>query len=140
MEAIEDAVRAILMNSVGEALDVEVEYGIRQVERAVDTNKEENAKQRETIEYLSSEVKNATEFGKKYKEEAERLQAFLHLREMHPDYEYRTTEGPRKAWDGEPDLSIERWEENVDLNEGWERFDYTEERYWRRIKAATGVT
>jgi len=47
MDAIEDAVRAILMRSVGEALDVEVEYGIRQVERAVDTNKEENERLRE---------------------------------------------------------------------------------------------
>lgn len=43
-------------------------------------------------------------------------------------YEYRTTEGPRKAWDGEPDLSKEGWEEYKE----WERFDYTEERYWRR--------
>ena len=48
-----------------------------------------------------------------------------------PDpYEYRTTDGPRKAWDGEPDLSKEGWEEYQE----WERFDYHEERYWRRLK------
>jgi len=68
------------------------------------------------------------------KEENARLRSFLHEREIHPDYEYKTTQGPRKAWDGEPDLSIEGWEENVDLNGGWERFDYHEERYWKRTR------
>jgi hypothetical protein len=64
----------------------------------------------------------------------------LHQMRSHPDYEYATTEGPRKAWDdedvppyddnGEPDPS---WERNVDAGDrGWERFDYTEEAYWRR--------
>lgn len=43
-------------------------------------------------------------------------------------YEYRTTEGQRKCWYGEPDLTEEGWEEYAE----WERFDYTEERYWRR--------
>ena len=43
-------------------------------------------------------------------------------------YEYQTTEGQRKCWDGEPDLSEEGWEEWAE----WERFEYTEERYWRR--------
>lgn len=47
-------------------------------------------------------------------------------------YEYRTTHGQRKCWDGEPDLSKEGWEEYKE----WERFDYHEERYWRRLKAA----
>lgn len=64
----------------------------------------------------------------------------LHARGAHPEWEYRTTEGPRKQWDdqetpprnenGEPDPS---WEPNVDMGrDGWDRFDYTEEAYWRR--------
>ncbi|WP_141576151.1 DUF6221 family protein [Actinomadura sp. WMMA1423] len=66
--------------------------------------------------------------------------AELHARCAHPDYEYETTEGPRKAWDeadeppdgpdGKPDPS---WERNVEEGrDGWERFDYIEESYWRR--------
>ena len=64
----------------------------------------------------------------------------LHARFAHPAYEYRTTTGQRKAWpdcgvppydeDGEPDTT---WEPNIAAgNDGWERFDYTEECYWRR--------
>jgi hypothetical protein len=45
-----------------------------------------------------------------------------------PIYEFCTTEGGRKTWDGEPDLAKEGWEEYQE----WERFGYTEERYWRR--------
>ena len=55
--------------------------------------------------------------------------------EVEPDYtryQYRTTEGPRKCWDGDPDLSEEGWEEWAE----WERFDYTEERYWRKPLSA----
>jgi hypothetical protein len=68
--------------------------------------------------------------------------AELHARCAHPDYEYETTEGGRKTWDyahvpplddqGGPDHT---WERNLDAGipgEGWERFDYTEESYWRR--------
>ncbi len=46
-------------------------------------------------------------------------------------YEYRTTSGPRKSWDGEPDLTKEGWEP-ISGADSWERFDYHEERYWRR--------
>lgn len=64
----------------------------------------------------------------------------LHARFAHPAYEYRTTEGPRKQWDdtdvppvdenGDPEPG---WERNTDAGwDGWERFDYTEESYWRR--------
>ncbi|MFD5663436.1 DUF6221 family protein [Streptomyces anthocyanicus] len=64
----------------------------------------------------------------------------LHARSAHPAYEYRTTEGPRKQWDhmdeppadenGVPDPT---WERNTDAgSDGWARFDYTEESYWRR--------
>ncbi|MFE6815977.1 hypothetical protein [Streptomyces sp. NPDC057677] len=70
--------------------------------------------------------------------------ASLHARRAHPDWEYATTEGPRKQWgdvnqpplddNGDPDPT---WERNLDAGhpgEGWERFDYTEESYWRRPK------
>lgn len=50
-------------------------------------------------------------------------------------YECRTTDGPRKQWDGEPDLSREGWEEY----QRWERFEYHEERYWRRLRAESKV-
>jgi len=60
-----------------------------------------------------------------------------HQRHAHPAYEYKTTEGPRKAW---------RWVDDPPDGDGWElnrtsvdpdafeRFDYTEERYWRRLR------
>jgi hypothetical protein len=69
--------------------------------------------------------------------------AELHATMRHPDFEYRTTGGPRKQWhdvdtppadgNGDPDPT---WERNTDAGrEGWDRFDYTEESYWRRRKA-----
>lgn len=68
--------------------------------------------------------------------------ADLHARRAHPAWEYATTEGPRKQWDdanvlpadedGDPDPT---WERNVDAGrDGWERWDYTEESYWRRLR------
>lgn len=62
----------------------------------------------------------------------------LHARHAHPAYEYATTEGQRKAWDrvDEPPDG-EGWERNTDAGrDGWDRFDYTEESYWRRLKLA----
>lgn len=58
----------------------------------------------------------------------------LHRMRRHPGYEYDTTEGQRKNWDDadEPPEG-EGWERNVDAGRnGWDRFDYTEESYWRR--------
>lgn len=66
--------------------------------------------------------------------------AQMHARFAHPAFEYRTTEGPRKQWDhvdtppadeeGEPEPG---WERNVEAGRnGWERWEYTEESYWRR--------
>ncbi|WP_409186471.1 DUF6221 family protein [Amycolatopsis sp. VS8301801F10] len=61
----------------------------------------------------------------------------LHQRNAHPAYEYKTLEGQRKAWrevDDPPEGG--GWELNttsVDLD-AFERFDYTEERYWRRLR------
>ncbi len=55
--------------------------------------------------------------------------------EPYDDYEYRTTEGQRKCWDGEPNLEADGWECT-----GWDRLEYTEERYWRRpIKRAATI-
>lgn len=69
----------------------------------------------------------------------------LHQHRRHPDFEYATTEGQRKAWDDfdtppwDHDLGRpgEGWEPNRTTAdpEAWERFDYTEERYWRRRSA-----
>lgn len=64
----------------------------------------------------------------------------LHARFAHPAWEYATTQGQRKAWDriDEPPEG-NGWERNVDAGrpgEGWERFDYREESYWRRLRAA----
>lgn len=68
--------------------------------------------------------------------------AQLHARFAHPAWEYRTTSGLRKQWDGIDDPPCDDsgdpepgWERNLDAGmpgEGWERFDYTEESYWRR--------
>lgn len=66
--------------------------------------------------------------------ELQRLRSFMHARAMHPDYEYTSTDGPRKAFD-EHAPEGERWERNTDMGRnGWERFDYHEEAYWRRRK------
>lgn len=65
----------------------------------------------------------------------------VHALRRHPDFEYATTQGPRKAWadpdtppvgpdELTPDTS---WEQNVDVGDrGWERFEFYEESYWRR--------
>lgn len=62
-----------------------------------------------------------------------RLESWLHSRSAHPDYEYETTDGPRKDWDDSatpPDG--EGWESNGDNAGGWERWCYHEESHWRR--------
>lgn len=63
-----------------------------------------------------------------------RTESELHRGFAHPDYQYRVTEGQRKNWD---DADIppkgDGWEKNVDAGRnGWDRFDFTEETYWRR--------
>ncbi len=79
--------------------------------------------------------------------ENERLEAFLHAHWMHPDYEYETTDGPRKMW-SEADCPPEGqgWERNIHVGRvgsrdaGWDRFDYHEESYWMRRIAGSGAT
>ncbi len=64
----------------------------------------------------------------------QRLEAFLHSLERHPDYEYATTTGGRKCFDGHAPEG-DGWISNVHQGrEGWERFDYHEEAYWMRLK------
>lgn len=61
----------------------------------------------------------------------------LHDRRMHPAYEYATTEGQRKAWDySDVPPGGDDWERNTTARfpEAWERFDYHEESYWRRLR------
>lgn len=68
--------------------------------------------------------------------------AELHARCAHPAYEYATTEGQRKQWDdvdvpprGDDGMPDQSWEPNTDAGrDGWGRFDYTEESYWRRLR------
>lgn len=59
-----------------------------------------------------------------------------HAEQCHPDFEYAMSRGPRKAWDPhEPEG--DGWVSNVRVGRnGWERFDYHEEAYWMRRKAA----
>lgn len=60
--------------------------------------------------------------------------AELHARCSHPEWEYTTTEGPRKAWDDAdqpPDGG--GWERNIEVGwNGWEQYNLFEESYWRR--------
>lgn len=61
--------------------------------------------------------------------------AELHDDQCHPDWEYETTTGQRKAWDDQNTPPPGGgWVRNTFtcFGEGWERFDYTEESYWMR--------
>lgn len=61
----------------------------------------------------------------------------LHDRRSHPAYEYETTEGRRKAWDySDVPPAGEGWERNKTVSDlrAWERFEHTEESYWRRLR------
>lgn len=63
----------------------------------------------------------------------------LHAMCAHPDWEYDTTEGQRKAWDDvDTPPDGEGWIRNFHAGrDGWERFDYTEESYWMRRREKT---
>lgn len=62
----------------------------------------------------------------------------LHELRLHPDFEYATTEGQRKAWyDSDVPPEGDGWVRNIHAGrDGWERFDYTEESYWMRPRPA----
>ena len=74
--------------------------------------------------------------------EIKRLEDALHERECHPDYEYFTVETGRKSGEDPCDkLDGDGWEDNIygdDFHSCWERFDYTEDHYFRRKKAVMG--
>ena len=79
---------------------------------------------------------NVTEADRTPAQRLARLECWLHARSMHPDYEYKTTDGPRKSWDdADTPPHGDGWEDNEDAGlGGWERFDYHEEAYWRRLR------
>ncbi len=64
------------------------------------------------------------------------LRHYVHDRQCHPEYEYETTTGQRKAFYAENESPVgEGWERNLDCGrKGWERFEHHEESYWRRKK------
>jgi hypothetical protein len=67
-----------------------------------------------------------------------RLEDALHAARAHPDFEYCTTECGGKYCTTECGRKeAQGWEENITGGEphsSWERFDYTEDHYWRRRK------
>lgn len=68
-------------------------------------------------------------------ESLQRLARSCHARCNHPDYEYDTTETGRKTSEEAHPPEGHGWEVNVDKgDEGWDRLEYTEEHYWRRLK------
>lgn len=72
------------------------------------------------------------------KTELERLTTFLHSIERHPDYDYTTvTTGRKSCEDSDPyrEKGEAEWTWNEHHFGGFERFDYTEEHYWRRLKS-----
>lgn len=91
---------------------------------------------------LDAKLALIDEFDPKEGDREPETDAQLHARFAHPAWEYRVTEGPRKQWDdidvpptddnGDPEPG---WERNIDAGrDGWERWDYTEESYWRRLR------
>lgn len=79
------------------------------------------------IELLVIRIENS-------EKQLKRLTGFLHSRCLHPDYDYLTTARLDTMWDKE---SIpEGWAINKEKGtDGRERFENTEERYWRRLKS-----
>lgn len=53
----------------------------------------------------------------------------------HPDYEYMTIETGRKTCEDPTErLEGDGWEPNGEGHDSWERFDYTEDHHYRRLK------
>jgi hypothetical protein len=67
------------------------------------------------------------------KQKLERLEKYLHSKKYHPDYEYLTLTTIRKG--PEPEPPSDRWKRNIEESDnGFERFEYHDEYYWRRNK------
>ena len=65
-----------------------------------------------------------------------RLVAILHEKQNHPDYEYDTTETGRKSGADPREPEGNGWKANIHKGRnGFERFDFTEEYYWLRLKS-----
>lgn len=72
-------------------------------------------------------------YGNELQERIDKLEHYLHRTLSHPEYNYTTTTGPRKAFYNEDIPPGKGWERNIDYGvEGWERFDYHEESYWKK--------
>ena len=91
------------------------------------------------VTLVADNIKRASEKFPTHAEaavEIARLTDALHAVHAHPDFEYQTTECGRKAY-VDLGLEAEGWEQNItdgDPHSSWERFDYTEDHYWRRRK------
>lgn len=126
-----DLPAASLREMVGEVRRLEEEprraYGEREqrIEQGRDCLLKTSVEQAKEIEQLSARL--------------ERAEGALHRLELHPDYEYVTAKGPRKAsYSHLMRPEGEDWIENLHRGrpgEGWDRFDYHEEAYWMRLKA-----
>lgn len=79
----------------------------------------------------------------------ESFDLFLHTKRMHPDYEYETTETARKSgesrmpegegWEPNNIIRMPKYESGSVVGwyppRNWERFEFTEEEYWKRKKS-----
>ena len=78
----------------------------------------------------------------KLQRENKKLTDALHERRCHPDFEYATTKVARKSGEiFKPEG--DSWEPNTygpDPHSAWERFDFHEEYYWRRLKVRIDPT
>lgn len=92
--------------------------------------KEKIKKQENEIERLRDQISNL--YSHKMALDSIRCQLdYLKSKDIkiQDEYEYKITEGPRKMWNGSPDLSEDGWEK---VN--WERYDAHEEILWRKKK------
>jgi hypothetical protein len=82
--------------------------------------------------------------GRDAYEQIKRLTSALHQHRCHPDYEYATTTCGRKAGPA-PIPEGAGWEPNTytyehpvdgptEWHSEWERFDFHEDHYWRRLR------
>lgn len=128
-----------LMLATG-SLEVLLEYIARIESEAESIKRAAEAKEREVAAREAALVANVAAFAlvqEDIPEYTKRLENVLHRSTMHPDYQYKTVKGQRKAFDNEPPADDGKgdWTRNTARgNDGWERFEYHEEGYWRRLK------
>lgn len=111
---------------------------LRMLQRLVPSDNESYVWRKNLREKIDNEMAAEAEFEAKMQTMTD---SELHAIGAHPDYNYYTTEGQRKSWDEVDTPPGESWERNTDMgSNGWERFDYTEESYWRRKKEDKNAT